>query len=209
MPEAEILPFDVSRETRERLKTYASSLKHWTRAINLISATTIDEIWGRHILDSAQIIPLAPETAANWCDLGSGAGLPGIVVAILARERHPDMKMALVESDARKAAFLMLQIKALGLNARVVQGRIESAPEMGADVVTARALAPLTRLLGYSVRHGGPRATSIFLKGKGFQSEIERAAERFSFDLQIHKSVSDPAGAVLVLGNLKEKETER
>lgn len=209
MSEKTLSQLPVSHETFERLEHFAASIRQWTKSINLIAASTREEIWSRHVLDCAQIINFAPDTMSTWCDLGSGAGLPGIVVAILERERQPGRRIVLLEADKRKAAFLALQIKTLALNAVVRLGRIELAAPVVADVVTARALAPLPTLFDFSLRHGTDKGTSIFLKGRGHKAELQRAAERFSFDLEQHQSLSDPEGTVLVIRNLVNKETLR
>ncbi len=193
---------DVSRETTERLKSFADAVAHWTRSINLISERTTDEIWARHILDSLQVMALAPKNAMSWCDLGSGAGFPGLVAAIVNLENNPTCVHTLIESDKRKSAFLALQSRALALNARIIAGRIESTPPVHADVITARALAPLPKLLAYASRHGSERATYIFPKGRGAQTEIAEARAEFDFDAVCHPSKTDPQGAVVVIANL-------
>ena len=135
----------VSRETEDRLRAYAALIEKWTPKINLISRSTIPEIWARHILDSVQIVQLAPENWGSWTDLGSGGGLPGCVAAILAPE---NAHVTLVESDQRKVAFLRTVQRELDLPMTVLAERIEDADVAPADVVSARALAALTRALG-------------------------------------------------------------
>src|SRR6202012_3891299 len=135
----------VSRETLERLEALVGILARWQKTINLIGKGTLDDVWTRHILDSAQLLPLLPPEAKTLTDLGSGAGFPGLVLAAL----RPDLDVVLVEADARKAAFLGEAGRKMGLpkQPKLLIGRIESLKPAKADVVTARALAPLTKLL--------------------------------------------------------------
>lgn len=192
----------VSRETSQRLSSFAHEIARWTKSINLISSSTTEDVWNRHILDCAQTVIYAPQRANLWCDLGAGAGLPGLVAAIIDREQHPERRFVLMESDKRKAAFLTIQIKEFDLNAVVSQHRIEQADPVLADVISARALAPLPKLLTFSLRHGKQDSTLIFLKGRGYPDEISQARQEFSFDVVAGKSISDPDGAVLVITSL-------
>ena len=143
--------FDVSRETVERLETHVALLCKWNPRINLVAASTLAEVWTRHVADSAQLWPLRPPGARLWLDLGSGAGFPGLVVAALAAEEAPDLRVRLVESDARKAAFLATVAREADLPAEVLVERWQRLPPQAADVVSARALAPLDR----AARGGG------------------------------------------------------
>jgi len=194
---------DVSRETRERLETYAELLKKWNPKINLVSASTLPDLWTRHFRDSAQILSLAPLDARIWADLGAGGGFPGLVVAIIGHETRPDLEMTCVESDQRKATFLRTVIRETGVSARVVVDRIEKAAPIGADVVSARALAPLGRLLDYAERHLSADGVALFPKGAGFQKEVADALERWSFDLDTYPSATDPDATVLKIGELR------
>ncbi|MCA8930663.1 MAG: 16S rRNA (guanine(527)-N(7))-methyltransferase RsmG, partial [Alphaproteobacteria bacterium] len=155
----------VSRETLARLAAFAALLEKWNPAINLISAGTVAQIWTRHFLDSAQVFDLADAKSGLWADLGSGGGFPGLVAAILALEERPGLSFTLVESDRRKAAFLSTAARELGLPVRVMAERIEALPPLGADILTARALAPLPVLLGYAERHLQPGGRALFPKG--------------------------------------------
>ncbi|MBO6634206.1 MAG: 16S rRNA (guanine(527)-N(7))-methyltransferase RsmG [Parvibaculum sp.] len=193
----------VSRETMERLAQYESLLIKWQKSITLVSAATLPELWRRHMLDSAQISGLAPETALRWADLGSGGGFPGLVIAILLRER-PGFEMHLVESDQRKCVFMREVARATGAPAKVYNKRIEAfAAEAGPfDVVSARALAPLGRLLGWAAPLFGPETIGLFLKGQGVQDELTAARKSWIFEADIYPSQSDPAGSVLKLRGL-------
>ena len=137
---------NVSRETKARLEIYAELLRKWNPKINLVSKGTIDDLWSRHIIDSAQIYALACHPIEHWIDLGSGGGFPGLVIAIMAADRGSPGKTTLVESDARKCAFLRTVIRETGANATVMNERIEVLPSLEADILSARALGSLELL---------------------------------------------------------------
>jgi 16S rRNA (guanine527-N7)-methyltransferase len=186
----------VSRETRDRLETYAGLLEKWSRAVNLVGRGTLPDLWRRHMLDSAQLLDhLPPEPggrARRIVDLGSGAGFPGLVLAICgAGEVH------LVESDARKAAFLREVARATETEAVFHVKRAESLPALAADVVTARAFAPLDRLLGYAAPLLGPGGVGLFLKGKGVEGELTAARKAWILTVERAPSRSDPQGTIL------------
>lgn len=193
---------DVSRETIERLERLVSLLTKWNSAINLVSRTSADDAWNRHILDSAQIFGLAPATTRNWADLGSGGGFPGLVVAILARDLRSEMRVTLVESDQRKAEFLRQASRALDLGVQVIAERIESIAPLGVDVVSARALAPLDALLGFAHRHLLPDGISLFLKGATYLAEVGDAKENWHFDLAATTSKTEVGAAILQVKEL-------
>lgn len=189
---------NVSRETEQRLRDFVLLLEKWNAAINLISRSTMGQVWSRHILDSAQIFSYA-SSANRWVDLGSGGGFPGIVVAILAVEFAPNMKIILVEADQRKAAFLRQVGQTLGLSINVIADRIELIASLTADVVSARALAPLPQLCVFAKTHLAPDGAAIFLKGKSCDAEIADARKDWNFSLESHASITDPSAVVLVL----------
>lgn len=192
----------VSRETFDRLVAFEALFQKWASRINLSAPSTLGDVWSRHILDSAQLLRLAPE-AKHWLDLGSGGGFPGIVMAILLLEKE-GAHVDLVESNRKKSAFLQSAIGQFGLPARVHSHRIEetyhsiSAP----DVITARALAPLPVLLGLSRPWLAARATGLFHKGRDYRSEIEESAHQWRFDLLEHRSMIDPQSVILEIRNL-------
>jgi len=189
----------VSRETLGRLSAYERLIAQWNPAINLVSRSSLADFWGRHALDSAQLLRLAPPDVRTWLDLGSGGGFPGLVVAILAAEQRPDLRVTLVESDQRKAAFLRTVARETGTAVTVIAERAELVPPAGADVVSARALAPLDRLLPLAERHLAASGVAIFPKGAAWQAEVNTALANWRFNLQNHASLTDPQGAVLVL----------
>lgn len=189
---------DVSRETEERLRHLESLLKKWNPAINLVSKTTLEQTWDRHIADSAQIYALGlPE--GHWVDLGSGGGFPGLVVACLAAGHGDPLRVTLIESDQRKATFLRLAAKELGLAAMILAQRIEQAEPQAANILSARALAGLPQLLSFAVRHLAKDGLCLFPKGATWREEVEQARKDWHFDLQAHPSVTDREGAILAL----------
>lgn len=182
----------VSRETLERLQAYVDLLIRWNARINLVSPTTLREVWKRHILDSAQLRSSIPPTAETLADLGSGAGLPGLVLAILGIGR-----VHLIESDRRKAEFLREAARITGVNATIHAARIEAVEPFVADVVTARALAPLEKLLAWAVRFCGPDTICLFLKGREAAGELTRAQQRWIMRTQVVGSLTDAQGHIL------------
>ncbi len=196
---------DVSRETLGRLGLYAGLLKKWNKSINLVGRSTLPNLWARHFQDSAQIFELFPPSTTSYADLGSGAGLPGLVIATLAKQSGAEFRTTCVESDQRKAVFLRTVIRELQLNATVVAQRIETAAPLSAEVLSARALAPLSKLLPFAKRHLTPDGKAIFLKGSGYLREIEQVQREWSFDIQTIPSKTDPDGAVLILGGIRRE----
>lgn len=188
---------NVSRETLDRLTAFCALVERWTPTINLVSKTTLAQIWERHLLDSAQVFALAPQGAKSWVDLGSGGGFPGIVVAILALQNNPDLVVTLVESDRRKSVFLTEAGRVLGLKIRVLSQRIETLPVLSSDVLSARALAPLSVLCGYAATHLDPTGMAIFQKGATHADETVEARKSWSFDAKIHASKTDATAVVL------------
>lgn len=192
--------YDVSRETLERLDLYVALLLKWTAKINLISRTSAAHVWTRHIADSAQLWSLAPPSPKIWTDLGSGGGLPGLVVAILAREVSPRTEFHLVESDARKCAFLQTVVRDCDINARVHLARIEHAGLPPADVLSARALAPLSRLLEFSEKLRRPEGICLFPKGETVHKEIADASRLWRLECRIHPSRTESRAAIVEIG---------
>lgn len=201
--------FAVSRETADRLVTYESLLRRWQKAVNLVAPRTLGEIWHRHFADSAQLAQLVPQDARSLLDLGSGGGFPGLVLAVVLMERRQPLRVTLVESDTRKAAFLREATRQTGAPVDILSMRIEN-PETQrrvgrVDVVTVRALAPLSRLLGLAAPYFGPRTVGLFLKGRDLQGEIDDARVGWQFDVEIVPSMSDPEGQIAVVRNVAAK----
>ena len=188
---------NVSRETNDRLEHYAGLLRKWNPSINLVSRNTVDSLWSRHILDSAQVFDLATHPVHHWADLGAGGGFPGLVVAIMAMETGSPQKVTLVESDARKCTFLRTVIRETGADATVLNDRIENIPPLQANILSARALADLPTLLAYSDRHLHPDGVAIFPKGETWQKELAQAQSKWRFGYQFVKSETE-AGPVIL-----------
>ena len=189
---------DVSRETLDRLESFGSLLTRWNSAINLVSADSLGDLWQRHMLDSAQLIRYLPKSTgldSILVDLGSGAGFPGIVLSIMGVKT-----VHLVESDQRKAIFLREVAREVGSDAHIHAVRIEQMREFAADVVTARALAPLPKLLEYAQRFLPNGGTALFLKGQSVEQELEAASDNPRIAFTRHPSRSDPSGVILEVG---------
>lgn len=193
----------VSRETSERLVDYSEMLLKWNRKINLVSQNTCSELWERHIEDSLQLWDYRPEAIKTWADLGTGAGLPGLVLAIIAKDQESDLKLILVEADSRKCAFLHTVATKLDLNVDVLNERIEKLAPLNADVVSARALAALPKLLEMAKKHLKSGGICLFPKGEKVHKEIEAARKFWTFDCISHPSQTRPASAILEIGAIE------
>lgn len=192
---------NVSRETLDKLTIYAELLTKWQKKINLVSNTTIENLWERHFLDSAQVYPHLPAQAEILVDIGCGAGFPGMVLAIMG---IPDVH--LVDSDSRKMAFVREVARATETPVTFHNKRIEQLSQQNfADVVTSRALASLDMLLGFADRLKKPTGTCLFLKGRKAEEEIEQAQRTWSFDYQTQKSLSDADGHLLIIERMSLK----
>lgn len=178
----------------EDLEAYRGLLEDWNQRMNLVGPATLPDFWSRHALDSAQLLALEP-AALTWADLGTGAGLPGVVLAILGRNR-PGFHVHLVESMAKRCRFLEAVVDQLGLPASVHNARAE-ALVLTVDIVTSRACAPLVRLLGYARPYFRRGATGLFLKGQDVVAEIEEATRSWDFEVEILPSLSDDRGRIL------------
>jgi 16S rRNA (guanine527-N7)-methyltransferase len=184
----------VSRETLTRLESYVALLTAWNRRINLVGPSTIGDVWRRHILDSAQLFPLIPATARRLVDLGSGAGLPGLILAIMG---VPEVH--LVESDQRKVAFMREAARVTGAKIVLHPQRAEKLPGFAADVITARALATVSVLLDLASHFTSTHSILLFLKGQAVQDELTQARKAWKMQATLHPSLSDPSGAILRL----------
>lgn len=196
------LPIGVSRETMDRLETYAALLEKWNPRINLVSRNTLADLWTRHFVDSAQVYTLAPQGFSHWVDLGSGGGFPGLVCAIIGAEKAPDAKFTLVESDTRKSVFLRTVIRETGLHAQVIADRIEKIAPLNADVLSARALADLNILLGFAQRHLQESGTTLFPKGVNWEKEVQTARQSWFFHDQAIKSETESGAVILRIGGI-------
>jgi len=184
----------VSRETLDRLQAYADLLVKWQQKINLVGRSTLPDLWRRHFLDSAQVMALLPADTRVLVDLGSGAGFPALVLAILG---VPEVHM--VESDQRKCVFLREAARVAGVDVRIHARRIESMDHFAADAITARALAPVAQLLDYAAPFLTSRTTCVFLKGQNVEDELTEAHKMWSIQVERHPSVTDPEATILRL----------
>jgi 16S rRNA (guanine527-N7)-methyltransferase len=195
----------VSRETVQRLEAYAELLVRWQKRINLVSPATLPDLWRRHMIDSAQLLSLLPTDGRPVIDLGSGAGFPALVLAIMGTQQ-----VHLIESDQRKCVFLAEAARVAGLQAGsnpvIHNRRIEDIAGVPPGTVIARACAPLDRLLSYAQKflwHGGK---CLFLKGANVEQELTAARKSWTMDVERIPSVSDPQGCILRLGNIRRAE---
>ena len=194
LPAALADKIDVSRETGQRLETYVALVEKWQPRINLVSPKSIPDIWMRHVWDSAQLAPLIAADTKRILDVGSGGDFPGLVLAMLC-----DAECHLVESDQRKAVFLSTVIRECGLTAKVHNSRVETLADLDASVITARALAPLDRLLQLLARQLTPGTRCLFLKGARVDAEIATAGEMVNLRHRLHPSLTNPDGFVIDL----------
>ena len=206
-PERFASHFNVSRETLQRLEIFEALLRQWQKGTNLVASNTLDHIWHRHIADSAQLLRLAPDSA-EWLDLGSGAGLPGLVIAICSANRE-DSHVHIVESNARKCAFCQEVVRETGCSVEIHCQRIESLS--GSDrfdrveIVTARALAPLNELLKLAAPFFQAHTMGLFLKGRNAAIEQADAAKNWSYEAQLHPSVTQRQAHIIQINSLRRK----
>lgn len=195
----------VSRETQQALDHFASLFQKWAKTINLVAPSTIQQLWERHIADSAQIYQLQP-SPGTWIDFGSGGGFPGVITAILLKEKQ-DGWVHLVESSQKKAAFLRVALQETGARGTVHPTRIEQvrAEIPKVDFISARAVADLDLLLELSSlwMNDDTSVSAYFHKGRDYQSELDKAHGRWSFDLVRHQSKVEKDSVILEISRLK------
>src|SRR5262249_53198697 len=197
-PETFAETLNVSRETLERLRAYIDLLTSWNRRINLVGSATLADVWRRHILDCGQLIKHVDRSQRILVDLGSGAGLPGLILGILGLP-----KVHLIEADQRKAAFLREAARVTETPIIIHVGRIESIAPFPADVITARALAPLPELLAWSQQFLATGTVCLFLKGQGLQDELTATQRKWIMQTQSLASLTDPTGHILRVEGLR------
>ena len=200
-PEGFAAATGVSRETVARLQDYAALLARWAPRINLVAASTLSDLWRRHFLDSAQLFPLLPVGTRSLIDLGSGAGFPGLVLAIMGARG-----VELIEADARKCAFLREASRLAEAAVQIHNRRIEAVAPRAVDVVTARGVAPLDRLLVLAQPFVAPDTLCLFPKGKEARQELVAATRSWEFDAARHDSCTDPRGVILCLTRVARHE---
>ncbi len=192
---------NVSRETMERLKIFQRLLEEWQKKVNLVSASTLPNLWDRHFKDSLQLLPYLPKEKASLIDFGSGAGFPGLVLAIASPKT---LTVTLVESDLKKCLFLENVSRETMTHVTILRERIESlSTEVNGDIITARGLSSLSLLLTYAVPNMKRNAICLFLKGKEVDKEILDAQKKWEFDLEIFPSLTDSRGSILKIQHPK------
>jgi 16S rRNA (guanine527-N7)-methyltransferase len=209
-PEDFAKTFSVSRETLTDFERYAALLARWQKAQNLVARGTLDQVWERHFADSAQLLALAPD-ARRWLDLGSGAGFPGMVVAILLKGRE-GARVDLIESNARKCAFLDAVRRETGAPARVHALRIEDAANQldgPFDAVTARALAPLVELAPLIAPFLTGHTRALLPKGRDVASELTEASRYWIIGYETFESLTDSQARILMVHALERRQFER
>ncbi len=185
---------DVPRETQEKLDCYVQLLIKWQARINLISSKTLPEIWHRHILDSAQLVSYLPKTPSVILDMGSGAGLPGVILAILTRHQ-----LHLVESDSRKIAFMRTALRETGTSAMLHEQRMETVPALRPDIITARALAPLSQLITLASGQHHEKIEYLFLKGREAKQELTALPACPKMEAECLPSMTDSQASIIRL----------
>ncbi|QYX56996.1 16S rRNA (guanine(527)-N(7))-methyltransferase RsmG [Roseovarius sp. SCSIO 43702] len=194
--------WEISGDTKEKLAVYAELLRKWNPKINLVSKDTLQSIEDRHFKDSAQLFHLDGRQSGRWVDLGSGGGFPGMIIAILASELDRDRKVTLVESDSRKCAFLRTVSRETSTPVEILNDRVENVPELDAATLSARALAPLDRLLNHCERHLCPSGTALFPKGAEWEKELNAARVKWRFDCEAIRSATNANARILKISGV-------
>lgn len=194
--------FNVSRETLSRINTYRELLILWNARINLVSASTITDFWSRHAADCAQILDVAGENIHSVIDIGSGAGLPGLIIAALLKDKSRMQQITLVEAQSKKCAFLREASRTLDVKINIENKKIEDLSPAKYDLVTARAFAPLTKLLDLSLAYSQLGARILFLKGEDVSKEINEASTKWKFCYKTTQSITHKHGCVLEISDL-------
>lgn len=204
-PEEFQVAVGIGAEALDRLIAFVDLLRKWQATINLVGAGTLADPWRRHVLDSAQLFPLIPRGERVLVDVGSGAGFPGLVLAILGAVENRGLRVHLVESDARKCAFLREANRIAAAGAIIHNKRVEYIEGLLADVVTARACAPLDKLLAWAKPILGPKGLCLFPKGKSWEGELTESLKGWKMTVTRIPSVSDPSGVILKLEDIERR----
>lgn len=201
----QIEKIDVSRETYTDLETFQSMVLEWNNKFNLISKSSAEDIWNRHILDSLQLLKFINNKAENLYDFGSGAGFPGMVLAIALKDIFPNLKVSLMESIRKKTIFLNEVKTKLNLDVDIYNERVENLKLTKADIITSRAMASLEKLLNYAYPFCKKETELLFLKGKTWEDEIKTALIKWKFDYEAFESITDKDGKILFIKNIRRK----
>ena len=197
--------YTVSRETMDKLKAYEASLCEWQNRMNLVSKNSLESAWQRHFQDSMQLFSLLPQQGVVY-DFGSGAGFPGMVLAVMAAEKTPYLKFKLIESIKKKTLYLNEVKKITGIsNVEVLNKRIEDIPAEAADVITSRAMASLSDLLNYAQKFCTSKTKCIFLKGKSYADEIAEAEKLWKFKAEVLPSQESDEGVILIITDIHKR----
>ncbi len=197
--------YSVSRETIELLKSYEASLCEWQQKMNLVSKNSLQNAWQRHFEDSMQLFSLLPQDAEIIYDFGSGAGFPGMVLAVIAKEKTPYLKFKLVESIRKKTLYLKRVQEITGANVEIINERIEKIKPEIADAIISRAMSSLPDLLRYSKPFCDKHTKLIFLKGRSYQEELKIAQKEWNFQLEVLPNQESEDGVILIITKLRHK----
>lgn len=192
---------NVSRETFHRLQLYEETLLKWQTSHNLISNSTISSIWKRHFLDSAQLVPYISPSIKTIADLGSGAGFPGMVIALLT-----EIPTILIESNQKKVSFLREVQRITQAPVTILSKRVEDTPTLQVDLITARAVSQLSTLMEYAFLHLNTHGLCLFLKGKDIEKEIKEAHKKWNFLEKKYLSITDCTGVILEIQKIRRKQ---
>ena len=197
--------FNVSRETLDLFCEYEALLSKWNKKINLVSKNSLFDIWERHFLDSGQIINHVEASGKRWVDLGSGAGFPGLVVALLLRDRKIDCDIILVEKNMKKVFFLNEVVRKLDLNVKVLNKNIRTIEPLNADILSARAFSELNELIELAYYHRKERGICLFLKGENYRWELDKTLNYWFFDYDVVDSFSNSSGNIIRVRNILKR----
>ena len=198
--------YNVSRETFDILSRFVNILTEWQGKMNLVSSKSLDQIWTRHIADSIELYQYLNADTNLVCDIGSGAGFPGVILAIVSMVEQRATKFKLIESITKKTVYLNDVKERLGLNnVEIINARSESLKIKPAGIITARAVAPLDKLLGLALPLTNKKTVLLFPKGKTYEIEIAQAQKHWHFDVSALKNSVEPEGVILKISNLRKK----
>lgn len=200
--------YNVSRETLSKLEVYHSSLLEWQNKFNLVSKNSLDDAWNRHFIDSIQLVEYIPDDAKSLIDMGSGAGFPGMVLAILLNERTPYLKVTLVESITKKTLYLNHVKETASVKVEIINGRVEQIKNRKFDVVTSRAMTSLIDLLDYAYPFLNKKGVCVFPKGKSWNEEVNIAKNKWNFNFEVFDSKTSEEGKIILIRNLVLRGTK-